>query len=159
MSSSRLPAIKIIYIGIVITLITLLFKYLTSNKSLNWNDDLQQTALETNNIRSDFFWNNGQSLQRFVIHTQKCPDKTEWEDIPVVMHGHTYDYRFSCNKTGDLIIGAKDYEGFASTMYLFELLERRGIDVVITFWDKSYTFDTKGFKKAVQKSNEHHRSL
>ncbi|RMZ65761.1 hypothetical protein D9U34_01510 [Vibrio anguillarum] len=147
--------IALLFLSVIIA--TFGIRYAIDNKEVSWSSDLQQSSKENNKVVADFFWNKGESLLRFLVDTNKCPERTEFESINVLVSGSTYNYRYACNDDGYMVIGPKDYESAARSMNKFEVSERYGDDVVVEFWGKTYTFDASGFSDAVIESNKRYR--
>lgn len=132
------------------------------DKSLSvysWSSDGKQTSTENPDVTTDFFWNKGESLQRFLVKSKQCTASTDWVDMKVKVSSSTYNYRYACNDDGYAIIAGKGFEEIAITMYAFELAEKYGEDVDVILWDKTYTFDAAGYMQAYKDSTAYFRSL
>lgn len=131
------------------------FRYIIDNRSIDWENNLQQSSQENNKVIADFFGDKGDSLIRFLIDTNRCPERTEFQEIDIIVEGVTYQYQYGCNNSGYMIIGPKNYENAVRTMNKFEVSEKYGRDVVVEIWGKTYTFDTAGYLDAWKKSKRY----
>ncbi|MEZ9604233.1 hypothetical protein AB6D16_023750 [Vibrio cyclitrophicus] len=130
-----------------------------TSSTYSWATDQKQSSLENINVVSDFFWNKGESLQRFLIKSTQCAGSTDWSDMKVSVSSVTYDYRYACNDDGYYIVVGKDFETIARTMNKFQVSEKYGKDVSVTFWEQTYTFDAAGYKQSVLDSDQFHKGL
>lgn len=125
----------------------------------SWKNDYKQTSFENIDVSTDFFWDKGDSLQRFLIKSRNCKSSTDWIDMEVKIASKVYDYMYACNDDGYAIIAGKGFNEIARTMHQFEVAERYGKDVEVVLWGKVYTFDAAGYKQAIKDSNAYYRSL
>lgn len=129
------------------------------SSNYNWINDNKQSSTEDINVTTDFFWNKRESLQRFLIKSNKCKSSTDWANTKVQISSQIFNYRYACNDDGYIIIAGVGFEEIARTMHIFEVSEKYGDNVNVIIFDKKYNFDAAGYKKAIVNSTKYYRSL